>query len=175
VIVGRLHFDLEDILTVLADDSGESLLCFSSKLAFWWPGNGSRDRDIKLVASIGCRDGCNMLEICSGNVQSHTLMLNVDLHLVIPGMSGQLTSAGIEVNVNGYCASFPLTGLDIKDCDIRQSLVCPEGILCILVARGTCSAAISPTTAQSSPTVHIKAKTSAINALALTPAQHLSP
>jgi hypothetical protein len=172
VIVGRLHFDLEDILSVLVDGSNEDLLCFSSELAFWWPGNGSRDRDTKLVAAIGCREGCNVLEICREGMHAHAPTLNIDVQVVIQGKS-EFTSAGIEVSVD-TSVPFSLPGFDLKDDGIREALVSPEGVLCILTVCGPFSAATSGILSQKSASVP-QVKTSAINALALTPPYHASP
>jgi len=168
VIVGRLHFDLEDILSVLANDANEELLCFSNKIAFWWPSNGSRDRDTKLDAAIGCREGRNILEVCCTNMYLQALTLKIDLHIVIPGSSGALTSGGIEVNVNENFAPFSLPGFDISDDSIRKALVSPEGVLCILTVSGPLSAAPSANACQMlsrAPQV----KSNALNALALSP------
>jgi hypothetical protein len=141
VIVGRLKFHQDELEfvateTTSEDEGDEDLLCFSNPVGFWMPGATADKRGATLVASLGCRQGVNALEVSSvikPLVQSMTLC--IDVRLLVPGLPQPLIAESIEVDVDGDCGCFDIPGLDITDEQTRQVLTSDDGVLCIFSVR----------------------------------------
>jgi hypothetical protein len=172
VVVGRLHFDMEDLCAVAGSSDEESvdggeLFCFSSELGFSLP-----DRGGTLYTTLGCRRDGNILEVCRVSKPSvHEIVpeasLSFDLHLVSSQWYGTQSAVHLSMPSTGGCTKFLFPGLDVTQEQTRQILASPEGVLCLLVVRSCTPGQALQQSAAAAKAWQLKSTSPCLNALAL--------
>lgn len=142
VVVGRLHFDGEDLSyaspSSMEGAPEETLFIFSNEVGFRWPGCiGYGEPCADLLFCIGCAQGQSVIELNSSTWPPVLfLSLCLDVHFVDPRLPRRWCSPTLRIPVcqmGGGCCSMP--PIDIGDAAVRGVMTSQEGMLVVVTIR----------------------------------------